>query len=480
MNSVRRSLGYSFAESYIVNALSIASIFVLSRLLTPVEIGVWAIAAVFAAIASTFRDFGVGEYLIQEAELSDRKLRAAFGVNIAFSWFTAVALFFASGWIAEFYREPGVASVMRVQAVSFLLIPFGAITFAYFRRNLDYRPFFWSSVGSSVTTFTVSIACALAGLGYMSFAWSSLAGVAVTVLVSFAFRPKALPRLPSLDGWREVVSLGKHVTGTYLVGQIGKSAPELIIGRVLGAAPVAFFSRANGPSELFNRMVLRAALPVCLPYFAREARGGQDVREGYLRTVSYITVIGWPFFVFLAAMAFPAIRILYGTQWIASVSLAQILCVAAAVEVTYFFAKELLIGRGDARHANLLQALSQAARVLGLVAVIPFDLAGACWGLLAAAIVGGVCAHRILAARIGLTLRHVIGACKASFFVTVISTAPSLAWAAFGPIGEDNFLQVMVVAGSVFGLMWIGALRCLRHPLWRELGNLRTRGTART
>ena len=78
---------------------------------------------------------------------------------------------------------------------------------------------------------------------------------------------------------------GKHATGIYFFGQIGKSAPELIIGRVLGMAPVAFFSRANGLSELFQRTVVRAVLPVCLPYFAHESRNGEDMRNGYLRTV---------------------------------------------------------------------------------------------------------------------------------------------------------------------------------------------------
>ena len=112
-------------------------------------------------------------------------------------------------------------------------------------------------------------------------------------------------------------------------------------------------------SELFQRTVLRAALPVCLPYFAQETRNGEDMRNGYLRAVSYLTSIGWPFFVFLATMAYPAIRILYGLQWLASVPLASILCMVAAIEVTYALAKEVLIANGDVRAANHLQAIQQ-------------------------------------------------------------------------------------------------------------------------
>jgi O-antigen/teichoic acid export membrane protein len=471
MSSVRRSLAYTFAESYLANALQIVSIFFLARWLTPAETGVWAIAAVFAAIASNFRDFGVAEYLIQEKTLTDEKLRAAFAVNIAASWLMAVCLLLASGAIAEFYREPGVASVMRVQACNFFLIPFGAVTYAYFRRNLDYRPFFLASALANVVTFVVALTCAWKGLGYMSLAWASLAGVFTTVAFAIAVRPKELPRLPGFRGWRGVLHAGKHLTGIYLFGQIGKSAPELIIGRTLGVAPVGFFSRANGLGELFNRTIMRAALPVCLPYFAQEIRKGEDVRDGYLRAVAYLTVIGWPAFFFLTASAFPTIRILYGTQWIESVPLAQILCVAAAIEVTYFLAKEVLIAQGDARSANYLQVVSQIARIIGLLAAIPFGLPGACWGLLAAAVVGGYLSHRMLFAGIGLTLSQLLRTCRISFIVTLICTAPAFLWAGLGTVGEHNYLVVMVLTGGAFCVLWLASLRFFHHPLWREMHN---------
>ena len=50
MSTVRRSLAYTFAESYLGLALQLVSTLFLARLLTPAETGVWAVAAVFAVI----------------------------------------------------------------------------------------------------------------------------------------------------------------------------------------------------------------------------------------------------------------------------------------------------------------------------------------------------------------------------------------------------------------------------------------------
>ena len=479
MTTVRRSLAYTFAESYLSMALQLVGTLFIARLLTPAETGVWAVASVFAAIASNFRDFGVGEYLIQEKDLTTAKLRAALAANIAVSWLMSAVLLAASLPVAAYYGQPGIANIMHVQCLNFLLIPFGAVTYAYFRRNLNYRPFFWASMISNVTTFVVALSLAFAGFGYMSLAWSSFAGIVVSVIVAQVARPAGFPRLPGLHGIGEVLHFGKHVTGIYLFGQIGKSAPELIIGRVLGMAPVGYFSRANGLTELFNRSVMRAALPVCLPYFAKVVRKGAELRDGYLRTVGYLTAIAWPFFLFLSAMAFPAVRILYGPQWLEAVPVARILCIVAAIEVVYFLATEALIANGDARSGNLLQAVQQALRIAGLLAAVAFGLLGACYGLMVAAAAGGVWAHHVLARKIGLTAREMIRTCVPSMVIALVSAAPALLWAAFGTLDEHNYILAFGATGVAFSVLWLATVRALRHPLWEELVHLRERFASR-
>lgn len=441
---------------------------IISRLLTPAETGVFAVAAVFATLASTFRDFGVAEYLIQEKELSAEKIRAALSVNIAISWAMGLLLYFSAPLAADFYHTDGVAEVMRVQAFNFLLIPFGAVTMAHFRRQLDFRPIFIASVWANLTTFVVSIACALQGLGYMSLAWSSLAGVAVTVGTSIWFRPIDFPKWPGIRGIARVIQFGKFASGIYFFGQLGKGAPEMIIGRAQDMVGVALFSRASGLVEIFHRTVLRAVMPVCLPYFAKNNREKKGVIEGYLLSISYLTVIGWTFLSFVGFVAFSAIRIVYGPQWTASVPLAQILCVAGAIELIHYLAKEALIAAGDVRRSNVLQIGIQASRIAGLLAVIPFGLSGACWGLLLAAVVGTALSQWNLSRAIGLRTRDVVRKCLPSFYITFVSTAPVAIWVLTEGITEGNFLRFAIVGGGVTVTIWLLALHFFQHPLWNE------------
>lgn len=460
------------ADSYLALPLQLVGTMIMSRLLTPVETGIFAVAAVFASFASTFRDFGVAEYLIQEKELTSDKIRAALSVNIAISWAMGLILFFGSAPVAEFYRSPGVAEVMRVQAFNFILIPFGAVTMANFRRQLDFRPIFISSLLANITTFFVATTCALQGLGYMSLAWSSLAGVIVTVATSLWFRPAEFPRWPGLKGIADVLHFGKFASGIYLVGQLGRGAPEMIIGRAQDMASVALFSRASGLVELFHRTVLRAIVPVCLPYFAKNDREQGSMVHGYLLSISYVTVIGWPFLAFVGVVAYSAIRIIYGPQWMAAVSLAQILCVAGGIELIHCLSKEALMAGGHVKRSNALQLGSQLCRVLGLLLVIPYGLLGAAWGLLAAAICNQIYSQWQLSNTLGLNVKDVMISCTKSFYIAVLTVIPVALAASIQSPSEANYLWFAFGGGIVTAALWLLALKMFAHPLWNEIAKV--------
>jgi len=469
MPSVRHSLLLSVADSYLGLVLQLAATIVVSRLLTPAEVGVFAIAAVFGAVASTIRDFGVAEYLIQERELTRGKIRAALALNIMVSWGMALLLVLVAPLASSFYRDPGVARVIAVQALGLLLVPFGAVTHAWFRRELNYRPIVIGNVLSNVASFVATVALALLGFGYMSLAWSSFVGIVVSVAVITWLRPRGFPLLPGTNGIGQAFHFGKFASGIYILAQLGKGAPEMLVGRARGAADVGIFSRAGGMVEFFSRLAMRPVMQVCMPYFARANRDGGSVRPAYLTSVSLLTAVGWPFLGVLAVVAFPAIRIVYGPQWLAAVPLAQVLCLACAIELLFMPSREALLACGDARRANALQVQIVALQVLGLMAVFPFGLVGACWGLTAAALGGAMMSQRHLGRHIGLRAGELAHACAPSAVLAASTAGPLLIASGVWAPDESNFAAWAVLGTTTAALSWLVALRLLRHPLWGEL-----------
>lgn len=480
MSRVGRSLLLSAADSYIGTALQLVSTAVIARLLTPAQIGVFAVAAVFAALATMFRDFGVAEYMIQERELTREKIAAATTLQIGASWLMFLAMYFGAPAVAVFYRNAEIEQAMRVIAFNFALIPFGAVSMAYYRRELNFAPNLISNLAGSVVGFAVSITLALTGAGTMSLAWASLASTAAVVGAALGFRPAGLPLLPGWRGVGEVFHFSKFASGIYIFSQVGRGAPEMIIGRTHGVVEVALFSRASGLVELFHRVAMRPVTRVCMPYFAQSERSGGSRVAAYTISVTYLTAVGWPALFALVLAAEVAIRVIYGPQWGASVPLARILCIACAVELVHILAREALLATGQASTANRLQIGLLALQASGLLLVVPYGLEGAAWGLLAAATAGLLLSQRALRRGIGLTWRDTVGACLPNLPLALMSIVPLAIVLRMNVGGAAGHVWIGVAGAASTLLAWLISLRLVRHPLYAHARNYfclwRTRG----
>lgn len=469
MSLVRRSLWLSLADNYLGLVLQLAGTMILSRLLTPREVGIVAVASVFSSFASMFRDFGVAEYMIQEKDLTRQRMASALALNIIVSWSMAALMFGGAPWVGRVYGESGIAEVMQVFAMGFLIVPFGAVTIAYFRRQLDYRPMLVCNLASNVTTFAVSVSLVLLGHSYMSLAWSMLAGIAVSVLASMWFRPADFPRWPSLAELGHVFGFSKFAGAVYIFGQVGKGAPEIIIGRAQGVADLAMYSRGNGLVEMFNRLLMRPVMSVCMPYFAHSERETGSVAAAYLRSIGYVTAVGWPFLAFVALAATGAIRIVYGSQWDLAIPIAQILCGALAFEIMHAMSREALLSRGLARQANSLQMGLLAMQIAGLLMVVPFGLQGAAWGVMAASACGVLLSHHYLARGIGLRAVDMWRACRTSLQLSVGAVAPAAIWAFSTGVNTQHPIGFAFGGGVLTALSWLLMARLMRHELMQEL-----------
>jgi len=69
MTTLRKSVLITFLSSNGATVISFATILVLSRLLTPAEVGIFSMTAAMVAFAHTFREFGISGYIQQEKDL---------------------------------------------------------------------------------------------------------------------------------------------------------------------------------------------------------------------------------------------------------------------------------------------------------------------------------------------------------------------------------------------------------------------------
>jgi O-antigen/teichoic acid export membrane protein len=469
MAGARLSLAVAFAEKYTLMLLALAGGMLMARLLTPQQIGVYSIAAVAAGMAHILRDFGVGQYLIATREIGRQEQRAALTVSLACACLLATVLMLAAPLLARFYGVPELQPALSLLSLNFLLLPVASQTLCLLRRSMRVGAIYAINVTHGAAQLAITAWLALRGYGTLSLAGGSV-GASVTLLVAaLLLRPRGMSWLPGLKGVRAVLAFGLASAGGNLIDEMGVAAPDLIVGRLLGAAEVALLGKAQGLLSLFNQAIGSAVSPVVFPLYSQQAREGGDLRGTYLLTVSHMTAISWPFFTFLGILPLPVIKLLYGIQWDEAATLMRIMCLPVALYSMFTMSRHLFAALGQVRAQARLDTAAVALRV-GLL--LPAALADLRW--VAVAVAAGALYRvwltgRLLSQLAGIGWTDLRSATAGSAQLALWTSAAPLA-AAFCSGGSAQTGAPALAAAMACALaFWLLGLRRLRHPLGQEL-----------
>lgn len=270
----------------------------------------------------------------------------------------------------------------------------------------------------------------------------------------------------------KVISFGSYATGSGIVDEIGVAAPDLIIGKMINMEGVGIFSKAQGVLGIFNRLITSAISPVVFPLYSARAREGHNLREAYLKTMSYITALSWPFHVFLALMAFPIVRILYGDQWDATVPLVRIMCLSAAAYSMFSLTKYLFVAMGHVKKQAHLDMMSVPVRILGLLLAAPFGLDAIAWAIVLTTFFRSFLTYRYLAALTGMRFLEFLGSVSKSFLLTSLTAVVPIIVMITIPIEPGHLLLPLAIStGGVF-IVWILGIFFLDHEIKNEFEKL--------
>lgn len=364
--STRRSLIFSFIDRYASLAIGIVSSMVIARLLSPTEIGIFSVTMVLVALVSTVRDMGAGQYLLQEKDLTQDRIRAVWAVQLGLGLLLALIVLGLSRPAALFYREPIIEAIMHVLALNYLVNPLGSVTYAWLMREMRYDAIAIMRFSSSLAGAVISVWLAVRGHGAISLAWGSLASTVCNAAASVLFRPRDYPWMPGVREIRRVLSFGSKVTSASIAQSIASGAPEFMLGKLQSLATAGLFSRAHGLVMMFDRLVSDAVYPVALSLFSKEMRASRDASSSFVKALSYITALSWSFALVLIFLAYPIIRLLYGDQWDDSVDVARVLGAAMALAAPVPLCRAALIA-GGAATKTLTVTLVMAVMTLPLV-----------------------------------------------------------------------------------------------------------------
>ena len=470
--SVRRALALSLVERYLLLALSLASNMILARLLTPEQIGIYSVSLAVIGIVQVLRDFGIGNFLIQEKNLTDDHIRTAFGISLLVGGALFPIVFFGAPWAAKFYGDERMISTLRITSMNFLLLPFCAISLALMRREMQFQRLLYVTLGASVVGFVVTLGCAWRGLGEDSMAWGAVAMNAATGLGAWLARRDARVLTPSLRSWRVMLHWGAQSSAASVVTSVAMDINDLALGKLLGFAPVAVFSRAQGLISMVQRDLMSAVRNVAFPAFAKVHREGGAADAQHTHAVGIITVTTWTFYGFVALFGLETMRLMFGTQWDEAAALLPIFCLGAAISApTYLVTSVMMaVGRMDMVAASELVFQPLRAILVVLVVYLLRSIEAAAWVFVVVSLLYLPGIYLFKRRCVGTDMPALLAALSRSAMVVACALAVPLWLSMSAGLGRQEPASAATFAVAIVATIvcWLAALVLLRHPLAQE------------
>lgn len=468
---LRRGAAMSASALVLVQLITLLQTLVLARLLSPVEVGLFAAGTVLATFLMMFVEGALTQALIQRPDSTvgggdlDDVAVTVFWATLAGGLCLSLATLAAAPLVGTVFGNRTAGTIAAVTAGAMVLHSLTSVPDALMQRRLDFRRRLVIDPATSIVFALVSIGLAVRGAGVWSLVVGSYAQVLTWVLLSWGlarWRPRGRP---SFRLWRELAGFAFPLLLLSVAERVRDVLEQVVVGRALDTAALGFYRYGRRIAVLPGSLVIQAGAFVLFPAFSRISGEPDRLRRAFLRALTWLWLVALPTAGALMVLGEPLVVLLLGEPWrgagvaltgMAGIGLGQALSAVAV---------EAMKSAGRSDRLNWMTATGLVVGIGLLLALLPLGLFGVGLAMSGSAVVVGLLSLSLVRSVVGVTARELW------CLLWPPTAAAALAVAAVGvlermvlradqwpiPVG----LAIIATAATVLAVLYLGLLRLL-------------------
>ena len=307
----------------------------------------------YVGLTGLFIDAGFGAALIQKREIDDDDVGSVFWLNVAVGVVAMAVTLLVAPWVANFFHTPELTAVLQVTSILVMINALAVVPTSLLNRQMGWRPIAITQAIGIFVGGVISVVAAMMGAGYWSIVIQNIL-IGLVTLIGLLLVTGVPPVRASWQRIRELWAFTWGLMGSRTLRYVNDNIDNVLVGRYLGTADLAFYALAFRLLKLPVRLLGALVNQVSLPAFSRMQDDKARMRRWFLVSTQTMATGTYPFLMLGILLTPYLIPLLFGPKWEPAVVPTQLLTAVAMRQMVL-----MLVG-------PLFQALGKTTRAVRL------------------------------------------------------------------------------------------------------------------
>lgn len=330
-------------------AMTLLVSMILSRLLTPSDYGVVALATVMLSFFGLLGDIGIGPAVIQNKTLTERDMDSIHTFTAYLGLMLGVVFFLSAPLIANYYDNAEVKTVCRLMSLSIILSCALSVPSNLLYRAQQFK--FIAKVSLSLQAFSgiISILMAYYGCGAISLVIPNfLTSVICLFIYKRAVDVHFVLRM-DFSPLKRIFSFSIYQFLTNVVSYLSRNVDTMLVGKYIGMKPLGYYNKSFNLMLMPLQHISGVFIPVMLPVFSKYQDDFKFIEERYSKMLRLFAFVGVPTAELLFFAGDEIIILFYGNQWEQSITAFKILAISVPFQVLGYSSGSILQAIGNTK-----------------------------------------------------------------------------------------------------------------------------------
>ncbi len=324
---------YSGISKYTTIVIALIVTGVLSRILTPEDFGVVAIATVFITFFNLLSDFGFATAIVQFKDLTNYDIRSIFGWSFWLAVLLSLCFFFFSPHIADFYDKPLLAIICKLLCLQIFFTTINVVPNALLLKAKKFNVIAVRTMAIHVFCGIVSIVGALNGLGVYSLLINPIFGNLINFVVNVSYLKININIWPEISSLKKIFSFSIYQFLFNFINYVGNNLDKMIIGKMISLGGLGYYEKAYRLGQVPAQTINGVISPVLHPYLSDYQNQPDKLLNVYDRMNRILLTISFTVSAFCLLCSKELVLLVFGPQWLESVEYFALISVTIATHL---------------------------------------------------------------------------------------------------------------------------------------------------